>query len=314
MHPGQQRKEGQELGKLNSKQMEVFVAVMTHGSITAAAQHLNVSQPAVSRMIERFEQTAGFHAFERRRGKLFPTPESEIFFAEVRQVYRGIEYLQEVAREIGSTGRGSLRVGVFPAFAEGWISQRLARYLVGRERLFASVTPMSTDSIVDAVSRQTIDLGIAMRASDREGICCEEIYRSEIVCIMPKGHRLKGKRSIGPADLSGEAFVSMADRGHVRSSIDAMFNTKGIEREIRAESPWASSVCHLVSRGIGVALVIRESAEEFAHLGYHIAAFKPQVDYGAYLISSAARPIPAAAKGFRDMLLMDYSEAEKMTL
>ena len=106
----------------------------------------------------------------------------------------------------------------------------------------------------------------------------------------------------------------MADRGHVHSSIDTIFNTRGIERKIRAESPWGSTVCHLVSRGIGVALVIRDSAEEFAHLGYHIAAFKPQVDYGAYLISSAARPMPAAAKGFRDMLLMDHSEAEKMTL
>jgi len=301
------------VAKLNAKQMDVFVAVMTHGSITAAAQHLNVSQPAVSRMIERFELAAGFVAFERRRGKLFPTPESEIFFAEVRQVYRGIEYLQEVAREIGGTGRGSLRVGVFPAFAEGWIGQRLARYLVGRERLFASVTPMPTDSIVDAVSRQTIDFGIAMRASDREDLCCEQIWRSEIVCILPNGHRLREKRSITPADLSGEPFVSMADRGRVRSSIDTIFATKGIERDIRAESPWASSVCHLVSRGVGVALVIRDSAEEFAHLGYHIAAFKPSVDYAAYVISSTARPMPTAAKGFRDMLLMDYSKTTKTT-
>jgi DNA-binding transcriptional LysR family regulator len=299
------------LAKLNAKQMEVFVAVMTHGSITAAAHHLNVSQPAVSRMIERFEHEAGFVAFERRRGRLVPTPESEIFFAEVTQVYRGLDYLNDVAREIGSTRRGYLRLGVFPAFGEGWISQRIARYVAGREDILTSLIPMSSDSVIDAVSRQTIDFGIALRASDREGIRSEEICCSEMVCIMPKGHRLKGRQLIQPADLSGEDFISMATRVKARTSIDAIFDASGVERRIRAETPWASSVCHLVSQGLGVSLVIRESAEEFAHLGYHIAAFKPRIEYRVYLISSTARPMPAVAKGFRDMLLLDYNRSHK---
>ncbi|WP_118183868.1 LysR substrate-binding domain-containing protein [Paraburkholderia phosphatilytica] len=299
------------MAKLNAKQMEVFVAVMAHGSITAAAQHLNVSQPAVSRMIERFEHEAGFVAFERRRGKLVPTPESEIFFAEVTQVYRGLEYLNEVARDIGGARRGYLRVGVFPAFAEAWIGERITRYVADREDVLTSLIPMSTDSVFDAVSRQAVDLGIALRASDREGIRSEEICVSEIVCIVPKGHRLTGKQLIQPADLSGEDFISMSSKVKARTSIDAIFDSSGVERRIRAEAPWASTVCHLVAQGLGVSLVIRESAEEFAHLGYHMAAFRPRVDYRAYLISSTARPLPAVAQGFRDLLLLDYHAPKK---
>jgi DNA-binding transcriptional LysR family regulator len=299
------------VAKLNAKQMEVFVAVMTHGSITAAARYLNVSQPAVSRMIERFEHEAGFVAFERRRGKLVPTPESEIFFAEVSRVYRGLDYLNEVAKDIGGARRGYLRVGVFPAFADAWIGERLTRYVADREEILTSLIPMSTDNVIDAVSRQTVDLGIALRASDREGIRSEEICSSEIVCIVPKGHRLTGKQLIQPPDLSGEDFISMSSKVKARSSIDAIFDSNGVERRIRAEAPWASSVCHLVAQGLGVSLVIRESAEEFAHLGYHVAAFKPRVDYRAYLISSTARPMPAVANGFRDMLLREYNQSGK---
>jgi DNA-binding transcriptional LysR family regulator len=128
---------------------------------------------------------------------------------------------------------------------------------------------------------------------------------------MPKDHRLKGRQLIQPADLSGEDFISMAARVKARTSIDAIFDASGVERRIRAETPWASSVCHLVSQGIGVSIVIRESAEEFAHLGYHIAAFKPRIEYRVYLISSTARPMPAVAKGFRDMLLLDYNQSHK---
>lgn len=299
------------MARLNAKQMEVFVAVMTHGSITAAGQRLNVSQPAVSRMIERFEQEAGFVAFDRRRGKLVPTPEAEIFFAEVSQVYRGLDYLNEVAREIGTTRRGYLRVGVFPAFAEGWITERITRYVAGREELLTSLEPMSTDSVIEAVSRQTIDLGIALRASDREGLRSEEITSSEIVCILPKGHRLTGRPVLQPSDLSGEDFISMAAKVKARTSIDAVFDSSGVERRIRAETPWASTVCHMVAHGLGVGLVIRESALEFAHLGYQIAAFKPRIDYRAYLITSTARPLSTAANGFRDMLLLEFNQTKK---
>jgi len=299
------------VARLNAKQMEVFVAVMTHGSITAAAHHLNVSQPAVSRMIERFEHEAGFVAFERRRGKLVPTPEAEIFFVEVSQVYRGLDYLNEVARDIGGARRGYLRVAVFPAFAEGWIGERVARYVAAREQLLTSLLPMSSESVIDAVSRQTVDLGLALRPSDREGIVSDEVCNSEMVCILPKGHRLTGRALVTPADLSGEDFISMSSKVKARTSIDAIFDAGGHERRIRAEAPWASTVCHLVAQGLGVSLVIRESAEELAHLGYHIAAFEPHVEYRAYLISSTARPMFSAAKGFRDMLLADHGRARQ---
>ncbi|WP_024904325.1 LysR substrate-binding domain-containing protein [Robbsia andropogonis] len=296
------------MAKLNAKQMDVFAAVMTYGSITAAAQQLNVSQPAVSRMIERFEMEAGFVAFERRRGRLIPTPESEIFFAEVRQFYRGIDYLNDVAREIGSTRRGYLRIGVFPAFAEGWITQRVAQYLENKAQIFTSVMPMSTDSVVDAVSRQTIDLGITLRASDRDGVRAEEIWRADIVCIVPSGHRLSRRKIIEPADLSGEDFVAMADRGPTRNYLDTVFNSLGIERKMRAESPWASTVCHMVAERLGVALVLRDVAEEFAFLGFHVLSFQPHMEYQAFLVSGTTRPLSAAAKGFREILLAQHKQ------
>lgn len=80
---------------------------------------------------------------------------------------------------------------------------------------------------------------------------------------------------------------------------------------IRAETPLASTVCHLVSQGLGASLVIRESAVEFAHLGYHIVPFRPRVEYRAYLISSTTRALPTVAQGFRDMLLTAYRQSGK---
>jgi DNA-binding transcriptional LysR family regulator len=298
------------LAKLNAKQIEVFAAVMTHGSITSAAHHLNASQPTVSRMIERFEHEAGFVAFIRRRGKLVPTPEADIFFAAVRQVYRGPDHLNVVAREIGGGRRSYLRVGVFSVLGARWLSQRIARYMAGRDDLLASVMSMSFDSIIESVARQTIDFGITPRASGREGIRSDNIWCSEMVCILPKGHRLTGMQSIKAPDISGEDFISLSTTVKSRAAIDTIFNASGIERRIRAESLLESSICHLVSEGLGMSIVSREAAEEFAHLGYSIAAFKPRVEIRAYLVSATTRPLSAAAEGFREMLLREFNRSK----
>lgn len=300
------------MSKISAKQMDAFVAVMSHGSITAAAQHMNVSQPAISRMLERFEQEAGFVAFERRKGKLNPTPEAGMFFNEVTRVYRGLNYLNEIAKEIGETRRGYLRIGVFPAFSEGWISQRVGRYLVGRKHLQTSVIPMASDNIADAVSRQSIDIGISLRHTTREGLLCEEIAGGDLVCILPKGHRLKDKEIIKPEDVYGEDFINMVSADIDYKLFDETFAMRGISRRICAESTWASTICHMVAQNIGMAIMLRDTAEEYAHLGYHLVPFEHHTRYRVYLVSSSERPLSEVAKGFRQILFDDFAQANNL--
>ncbi|MFZ4212517.1 LysR substrate-binding domain-containing protein [Pantoea endophytica] len=291
------------MAQLSVRQLDVFVAVMTEGSVTAAARQLNVSQPAVSRMLERFEIEAGFKAFERRKGKLQPTPEAEIFFAEVRHVYQGLTYLDDVAKEIGGGRRGQLRIAVFPAFAEGWIGKRVARYVAGRKDVLTSILPMSSANIADAVSRQTVDLGISLRMTERPGIESEEICHSEMVCIMPSTHQLATCETITPEDLVGENFISLASSANERTQIDAVFESRGIDRTVTAVTPWASSACHLVANNMGISIMLYESAMEYQHLNFSVAKFEPKLTYKVFLLSSKSNPMPVISREFRNILM-----------
>nr|WP_246226391.1 LysR family transcriptional regulator [Chelativorans xinjiangense] len=66
---------------------------MRHGSITAAAQALNVSQPAVSRLIADLERSVGFRLFLRQGGKSEPTTEAREFIQEVERMFYGLDRL-----------------------------------------------------------------------------------------------------------------------------------------------------------------------------------------------------------------------------
>ena len=61
---------------MRARQLEVFTAMMKAGTVTAAAQMLNISQPALSQILIHTEDNLGFLLFNREKGRLFPTPEA----------------------------------------------------------------------------------------------------------------------------------------------------------------------------------------------------------------------------------------------
>ena len=75
-------------GALNLKQIDAFRWVMISGSTSQAAEILNVSQPAVSRLIHNFEGQVDYQLFIRRGGRLHPTPEAEALFRGIERVIR----------------------------------------------------------------------------------------------------------------------------------------------------------------------------------------------------------------------------------
>ena len=97
------------------RQIEVFHAVYSSGSITGAAALLNVSQPSVSKVLAHAEQQLGYLLFDRVKGKLIPTPEAHQLFVHVKAVYKDINRLRHVATNIKTAGAGRIRVAGTPA-------------------------------------------------------------------------------------------------------------------------------------------------------------------------------------------------------
>lgn len=288
--------------KISARQIEVFLAIMECGTVTSAAEHLHVSQPAVSRVLDRFEAQAGFKAFERSGTRLKPTAASLVFYNEVKQVYKGLDYLNRIALEVRDNRRGYLSVGVFPALSNSWIASRIREFLVRRDRVFISIVPMPSAEIVSAVSRQTMDIGITAGPSDDPGIDCRKLLELQAVCILPSGHALCRKRRVHARDLAGQDFVSLSGLDKSRTRIDEVFDKLAIRRNIRLETAQASSVCHMVARGIGVSIVTRYVAEEYAHLGYLLRPFEPVIRFQTFLLRARHRPYSVLADQLTEYL------------
>lgn len=113
---------------LNLRQIEIFRAVMTTGSISGAAQRLFVSQPAVSRLLSHTEQRVGFPLFERIKGRLYSTPEAKKLFHEVESVYRAVQRVHELAQDLSENRSGILNLVSSPSIGQTIIPHAIARF------------------------------------------------------------------------------------------------------------------------------------------------------------------------------------------
>ncbi len=121
---------------LRLRQIEVFHAVYSCGSVTRAAEVLNVSQPSVSKVLAHAEQQLGYALFDRVKGKFIPTPEANQLFAQVTQVNDSVDRLRQLAANLRSMEKGTIRIAATPAFGIDFLpgaiagSNHLAKALV----------------------------------------------------------------------------------------------------------------------------------------------------------------------------------------
>jgi DNA-binding transcriptional LysR family regulator len=275
--------------KLRSRQIEVFQAVMEANTLTDAANRLCISQPSVSRILARFEQLAGFKAFEHKGRRLMPTAAARIFYDETLRIQRGIDHLNKVAEEISNYRRGHVSLAVLPSLSNAWIAEVISEFAQRYPDIHLSVITRSSKDIIESVDAKRVDLGISLFDSASETIDCRQFMVMESVCVLPRAHPLCHSRAIQVTDLKGEKLIGLvnSESSPVSSQYTLITGREMLDSSLKASS--ASAICHLVAAGRGVSIVSAVVAHEHAHLPIEVRPLKPRREQPVYLLRSRHR-------------------------
>ncbi len=274
---------------LNLRQLEAFRALMTTGTVSQAADRLNVSQPAVSVLIANLERNVGFPLFERRRGRLVPTPEAGFLLEEVERAFASLDKIAHAIHEIRGMTTGFLRVASLPGPAVRFLPRVIARFLDGRPQVNVSLHSRSSMKVREWVALGQIDLGLAEMPIDDPAIAWEPLIQ-RCVCVLPAGHPLAAKTTITPRDLADEPQISLYREHMTTRRLDAAFHAAGVVRRIRFEATMFASCCNFVREGAGIAFVDALTAEDFRGTGIEIRRFEPEICFDIALMRPANRP------------------------
>ncbi|WP_226781026.1 LysR substrate-binding domain-containing protein [Oceaniglobus trochenteri] len=282
---------------MNDRQINAFRQVMRLGSVTAAARALAVSQPAVSRLIGDLESDLGFALFDRRAGKLFPTPEARNFASEVERMFYGLARLERFARDMHNLRQGSLSVATLPMVSFQILPRALSAFLKDHNGLRVTHNVHTSPRVADLVAAGQADLGIAQTAPGRSDVRHLQSWRTDCVVALPVGHPLAGYAQITPQDLKGVAMVALSFQTVTAGYATERFAEAGIAPEIVIESQPSYSACALVAEGLGAAIVDPLTPRQFPPTALCTVPFAPAIPFDLHLLAHADQPLsrPAAA-------------------
>ena len=294
---------------MNVRQLEAFKTIMELGSFTRAAQKLNLSQPAVSKLIILLEHKCGFQLFHRQKNGVVPTAEGDMLYAEVERVFLGLESISARARAICQFDYGQIDVVTFPSLGTRVLPPILASFLEKR-RIKVNLASRNSWLLVDRMATQGVDVGFGMTKMDRPGVQFSLLCSMQAVCVLPPGHPLAHKDVISVPDLEGERFISLAEEDGVQLDIDRTFAEHGIERNVVLKSQLSEAICSFVSAGLGVAIVDPISTVGFGRNELVVKPFRPTIRQDIWVITPSFREISLGAQA----LIQHVREALSATI
>lgn len=284
------------------RHVEVFWAVMTTGSTTAAAALLHTSQPTISRELSRFEKLTQLNLFKRSGTKLVPTEAGLALFEEVRRSYVGLGNIRHAAQAIGQFRNGQISVTCQPAFSQALLPQICQAFRVKFPGMNINITPQESPVLEDSLTAQRYQLGLTESRQAPPGTAIETVLTSDLVCVLPAGHDLALKRELGLRDFDGQNFVSLAPDDPYRIKVDQLFGQLNVERRTIVETHSAAAVCATVLLGVGIAILNPLTAIQFAGLGLHVRRLSYSIPYSVSVVRPLHRPESAGLAHFIDVV------------
>ena len=268
------------------RQLEALMAVITNGSVTAAAADLGISQPAASRLIADLAKEFDFPLFDKRDGQLVPSQEVRLLVPDIKRVLELMRQISDLSQDITNRKAGHIRIACLPGFATSHLPQVVAEFLKGRPGVSLTIEPDRPERILEWMIGEQYDFGITDGFIGHPAVD-RHYLEIRTVCVFPKGHALEAKTQIGPADLENENIIHTRRDSDFFLKLSRCFQDAQIPMNSHIEVRQFTAACELVCTGVGVSVVSELDAVKYQKLGLGFRPFTPSLPHGLSLV----RPI-----------------------
>lgn len=286
---------------LRFRQLQAFHAIIELGTVTKAADHLGISQPGISNLIAQLERQTNLKLFERRAGRLVPTPEADILFKEVDTVVRGLDHVQHAVTDLQNKQAGQLQVASPHLLSFGFMPDLIARFTAKRPNLTVSFQSNYSTKVQEWVVAGLFEIGISELPVFHASFDAHR-YQFELALTMRPDNPLAQYKVLTPELLADEPFVVMGPGHMTYQRTLAVFQAAGIPWQTKVHTHLFENIFGFVKQGMGVAL-LDPFTVGFRNAGDCITRpFRPAVHIDLAVIRSRHRPLSAVGEVFFQQL------------
>jgi DNA-binding transcriptional LysR family regulator len=175
---------------LDSRQLRAFQELARHGSFTAAARSLNLTQSAISHSIKTLEGVLDAKLFERDGKTVRPTPEGEVLLPHVEAIFESMTRAHLALEALRNPGRGRLRIGATISVSQYILPVVLRELKNAFPRYEISVETADTRALLDLLERGEIDIAFGMQVGEAERFEFRPLFSDRIEMAVAADHPL----------------------------------------------------------------------------------------------------------------------------
>lgn len=287
--------------QMKLRHMEVFNALIEAGSVSRAADRLNLTQPAVSIALSNFEDELGFRLFHRERGFFKPTTEAALLHEEVVHGLRAISQVEQRAAGILSGQTGGVSIATNGVLAFNFLPGLLASFQQERPDIKVEIKVHSSRQIASWVASRHIDIGLIDLPVPVAGLDTE-IFEFECICAMHENDPLAALKTVEPQALVGRSVVSITGDHQIDRQLDSLLSETDTAIIRNASAYYFAIARNLVASGHYIAILDPINGKVDLDDGVVWRPFVPRIENHIAVITAKGQPIGKATQEVRNRI------------
>lgn len=236
------------------RSLEAFALTCRKGSMAAAAERMGMTQPAVSQIIKRLEESLGVALIDKRRRPLLPTASGVLLREAAERLLAEAQLIPSRLREIEEGFPSILRIGIVDSLASPFVPELLSRLQPSLQSM--SVSAGLADALRESLINFQSDIIISNQSlDDVDGLMRHTILQEPYILIVPP----TVAETSGEIDLKRLSrqmtLVRWSARSQIGRDIEQQLRRLRIEIPRRLEFDSSDTIVGIVAAGLGWAVV-----------------------------------------------------------
>ncbi len=295
---------------MNFNQLKIFYLTVKHGSLSAAAEELCITQPAVTKGLQRLQEYYEIKFVNRFGKKLALTDAGEVLYEIAEKIFELESQAEESIRDFQQQKKGHIRIHASESFGAYYLPSIINPFSKSNPHIRVSVNILPNEQVVENVANLNSDLGFISSYIEHEKLLIREILEDRLVLIVSPNHAFSCKKSIASRYMEGQSMIMHEKGSATRNIVDEFIWKHNISLFIPLELSSNMAIKKAVEDGIGIALISRKVASEEIQAGRlkAIALCDPSITRKFYLVHHKDKYISESLK--RLIEIVDHWAAE----
>jgi len=247
---------------MNLNQLKIFFLVIRRGSLTAAAAELNITQPAVTKAIQRLQEHYDVRLIERAGKKWILTAAGRALYQISGRIFQLEHQAEDCIRGFREQGERRLRIHASETFGGYYLPELINRYQRRNPGVTVSVDILPNERVVEHTAAMDNDVGFISDPIRHRNLALREVLREQLVLIAAPGHPLTQRRTVRPKDLDGQPIIMHEPGSALQKAMDDLLGRRRSNLSHHLEFSNNEAIKRAVAAGTGIALISEKVAAD----------------------------------------------------